>query len=261
MIYNSPDRFAPQMREAYARFRERYPQLAAMALLALLRHDDAADLPLLKEGTALIAGIEQPIDQLSNSLSNVTWMASSEDTAIKPERRRSRRSSRRNWRSSTPRCLPIHRHASNCSSRFFRPARTVMTGPAWCNFWRRNWPRRWSSSTLACGLSQLLLQPTIIHHRTAVPAARLPQMPTMIANRWGLDDSGGGFGLSVPAEETEKFKTAVRAAGAALFAFCWRCAQRRTVPRRDVEAGPRGSGTRCGRLHDHGRMARGPQRA
>ncbi|HEX2749020.1 MAG TPA: tetratricopeptide repeat protein, partial [Verrucomicrobiales bacterium] len=212
MTYSPAGRFAPELREAFTRFRDRYPQLAAMALLSLLRHDDAADLPLLKDGIDILSRIEQPIDNLSYSLSNVTWMASSENTSIKAERRELAKVVLDKLEAMYA-ALPVSSNARlQLQSSIFSACMN-----------RRDWPRmvRMLETELADALSSSAQAAAYRNYyggydnqfisEPPFPPRRLPLVPAPIVRRWGLDNGGGDFYLNVEQSETEKFKTAVRA--------------------------------------------------
>ncbi|HWB04157.1 MAG TPA: tetratricopeptide repeat protein, partial [Verrucomicrobiales bacterium] len=214
MTYNPAGRYAPELREAFSRFKERYPQLAAMAFLSLLRHDDAADMPLLKEGIELLTRIEQPIDSLSYSLANVTWMGSSENTSVKPERKELAKVITDKLEKMYA-ALPAGSQAriqlqasifQACMNRYDWPRMIQLLetelAEALSSSAQANSPYRsyYSSSS-----NQFISEPPF-------PPKRLPQFPSSVTQRWGLDDSGGNFYLNVPPEESDKFKTAVRAA-------------------------------------------------
>ena len=211
MSYSPAGRQAPEMREAYALFKDKYPQLAAMAFLSLLRHDDEADMPLLKEGAAFITSIEQPIDTLSYSLSNVSWMATGENTTLKPGRR------------EIAKTILDKLESMYASLPSTSPARAQLQNSifnACVN--RKDWPRvigmleqeladARASSTQAMAQGNYYYNDSFIAE-PPFPPRRLPQIPPAVARRWGLDDYGNNLYLNVPPEETENFKKAVRAA-------------------------------------------------
>lgn len=211
--YTPAGRWAPQLRAAFATFRERHPQLAAMAALALLRHDDPADLPLLKEAAAVIGKIEQPIDVLSYSLANVTWMASERGGPVKPERREIARVISEKLEalySALPDNSPARQQLQ------YSILQACMNRNDWTRMMRllqdeltaaQNAQGQVSrnSSNYYGGQNSFIVEP-------AFPPQRLPQFPASVSQRWGLDGNGGGISLFVPAGEEGKCRAAIRAA-------------------------------------------------
>lgn len=210
LSYRAPKRYLPLVREALTRFRDRHPQLAALALLALLREDDPADLPLIRQGAELMERIESPISPLSSSLSNVAWMADS--ASVKPERKEIAAAISKKLEAIYA-ALPAN--SQSRSQLQYSILQSCMS--------RRDWPRLVAileeelATALAAPIATLQANNSNYYRADAgfvqeppFPPQQLPQMPSTVANRWGLSNNGNSLYLNVPAEEAERFKTAVR---------------------------------------------------